>query len=154
GRHERHRHLSDLQLLPILRVLGPMGRYGPKPCLHHGECLGRGEDMLMPRPSVVRMPMGDDGAFGAGVRVDMETTGPAIEALGVHGEPRVETFGSHFSCGEQSTYLLPGLEVHTVARHEVAKPCMELLQKTKHSRYDVAAKRSPCGGVTKGLSGL
>src|SRR5262249_1649562 len=91
GRHERHRHLSDLQLLPIFHGLGPTGRYGPEPCLHHGECHGRGKDMLMPRPRG-----GADGRLRPAIRVDMESAWPAIEALGVHGEPRIETFGSHF----------------------------------------------------------
>jgi hypothetical protein len=39
------------------------------------------------------MSMGDDGPLRPAIRVDMKAAWPAIEALGVHGEPRIETFG-------------------------------------------------------------
>jgi hypothetical protein len=51
------------------------------------------------------MTVGDDGALGPAIRVDMKAARPAIEALAINCKPSVETLGSHFfeHCVEQTT---------------------------------------------------
>src|SRR4029453_6525041 len=89
-----------------------------EPRLHHRKRFGGGEDMLMPRPRVVRMAISDDGAVGPAIGIDRKLAGPEIQVLRVNGQPRDEVIRSH--CGtfvwNKSRFLLPILELQRVAR--------------------------------------
>jgi hypothetical protein len=52
--------------------------------------------MLVAGAGMVRMAMRDDGALRPCIGIDVEAPGSAIEALGIQGQPGVESVRSHF----------------------------------------------------------
>ena len=162
GRVERHRHVADGDPFAVGRGLGARAGRRAEPGGHHPERLARGKHVIMPGPGVIGMAMGDDGALGPAIRVDVKAAGPAIEALPVDREPAVESIGSHFfpGCAEQITVyaltlqLLPVIVVNPVVLHAVAKPPVGPAPKMQHSRGDAAGGCSPWWGRQHRRRGL
>jgi len=65
GRHEAHRDVADLDAVAVLeRLLGGVGHV-LEAGAHDGQRLGRGERILVARPGMIAMAVGNHGATDA-----------------------------------------------------------------------------------------
>ena len=96
GGHQRHRHVADADRLAIGGRLSAAACSGPEPRLHDGERFPCCQHVVVPRPRMVGMAVGDDGAGRSAVGVDIEAAGAAIEAFGFDRKPRSNRSGLIF----------------------------------------------------------